>query len=168
MNAAGAVLLAALLSCAGHALARAEDKEPVAVAEVGAAGEAGLKGGSAFGPSVAVEVTPIEHWLELEGGVSTLLRKRQTEWDTDLLFKKPYTLSDSVEFMAGVGPQWVRVSEGGKTSDTASAEAVLDFMFWPRSKHDFGWYLEPSYTYDFGPGHEQSLGVSAGLLIAIP
>ena len=168
MNPAGPVLLAAMLASAGQACAQDTDKEAAAVAEVGAAGEAGLKGGSAFGPSLALEVTPIEHWLELESGVSMLLRKGQTEWDTDLLFKKPYTLSDWVEFMAGVGPQWVRVSEGGKVRDTASAEAVLDFMFWPRTRHDFGWYLEPSYTYDFSPGHEQSVGVSAGLLIAIP
>jgi hypothetical protein len=33
---------------------------------------------------------------------------------------------------------------------------------------DFAWYLEPSYDYKFGPGHEHSLGVSGGLLISIP
>jgi hypothetical protein len=41
-------------------------------------------------------------------------------------------------------------------------------MFWPAKKHRFGWYLEPSYEYKFGPGHEHSLGVSGGLLISIP
>jgi len=40
--------------------------------------------------------------------------------------------------------------------------------FWPSKKHKFGWYLEPSYDYKFGPGHEHSLGVSGGLLISIP
>jgi len=28
--------------------------------------------------------------------------------------------------------------------------------------------VEPSYDYDFGRGHEQSVSVSGGLLIAIP
>jgi hypothetical protein len=36
------------------------------------------------------------------------------------------------------------------------------------AKHRFGWYVEPSYDYSFGRGHEQSLGVSGGLLIAMP
>lgn len=91
-----------------------------------------------------------------------------TEWDTDLLFKKPWTLSDKVEFMFGVGPEWVHTTGHGSTNNSVSSEVVLDFMFWPSSKHRFGWYLEPSYGYDFGRGHEQSLGMSAGLLIAIP
>jgi hypothetical protein len=45
---------------------------------------------------------------------------------------------------------------------------VLDFMFWPAKKHRFGWYLEPSYEYNFARGHEQGIGISGGLLIAIP
>jgi hypothetical protein len=36
------------------------------------------------------------------------------------------------------------------------------------ANHKFGWYLEPSYEYKFGPSHEHSLGVSGGLLISIP
>jgi len=52
--------------------------------------------------------------------------------------------------------------------DSVGGEAVLDFMFWPSRKHRFGWYLEPGYEYDFGRGHEQSAGISGGLLIAIP
>jgi len=27
-----------------------------------------------------------------------------SEWDTDILFKKPFTLSDKVEFMIGARP----------------------------------------------------------------
>jgi len=56
----------------------------------------------------------------------------------------------------------------GSTNDSVSGEVVLDFMFWPSSNHRFGWYLEPGYDHDFGRGHEQSLAISAGLLIAIP
>jgi hypothetical protein len=48
-----------------------------------------------------------------------------------------------------------------------AGEAALDFMFWPARKHKFGWYLEPAYDYGFGRGHEQSIGISGGLLIAI-
>jgi hypothetical protein len=46
--------------------------------------------------------------------------------------------------------------------------AAPDLTFWPSKKHKFGWYLEPSYDYKFGPGHEHSLGVSGGLLISAP
>jgi hypothetical protein len=34
-------------------------------------------------------------------------------------------------------------------------------------RHKFGWYLEPAYDYDLEHAHEQSIGISAGLLIAI-
>jgi len=128
-----------------------------------------LKNGeSSIGPTVAVEVTPIENWLELEAGVTTTFARHATEWDTDLLFKKPWTLSRKVGFMFGVGPAWVRTREHGTTTNSVAGEAVLDFMFWPSRNHRFGWYLEPGYDYNFGRGHEQSVGISGGLLIAIP
>jgi len=53
-------------------------------------------------------------------------------------------------------------------TNSVGGEVALDFMFWPSRKRRFGWYLEPSYDYDFGRGHEQSVGVTGGLLIAIP
>jgi hypothetical protein len=156
-------LIAALLLFAGQA--QAEEKEPSAIVEIGNAGEWGLQnGGSSFGPTVAVEFTPIEHWLEIEAGVSTLFGGGQTEWDTDLLFKKPFTLSDKVEFMVGVGPEWTFSREGTKIA----GEFALDFMFWPTPDRKYGWFLEPSYSYSFSQGHEQTLGVNAGLLIPIP
>ena len=165
-------LIALLLVYAGGAFGQAKEqageKESAAIVEIGAAGDWGLNGGSSYGPSLAVEVTPIEHWLELEAGVTPLFGRGQTEWDTDLLFKKPSTLSKTIEFMYGIGPEWVHTTAHGKTTDSISGEAVLDFMFWPRPKRRFGWYLEPAYEYNFGAGHEQSLGVSGGLLIAIP
>jgi hypothetical protein len=164
-----AVLTAALLLFGGIACGQTEDPEPSAVLELGGAAEQSIKGGGAsFGPTIAVEVTPIENWLELEGGVTPLYGHGKTEWDTDLIFKKPWTLSDKVEFMIGAGPEWVHTTGRGSTDNSVSGEVVLDFMFWPSPKHRFGWYLEPSYGYDFGRGHEQSLGISAGLLIAIP
>jgi hypothetical protein len=156
----------ALLLIAGAAFA--EDKEPVAIVELGAAGEWGLNsGGSSFGPTAAVEFTPIKNWLEIETGAQTLFSHGQTEWDTDFVFKKPFDLSPTVEFEPGIGPVWIRTVSAGRTTNAIGAEAVADFMFWPTPDRKFGWFLEPSYTYSFGPGREQSFGVSAGLLIPI-
>ena len=70
--------------------------------------------------------------------------------------------------MAGIGPEWVHATKYNVTRNSVSGEAVLDFMFWPSAKRRFGWYLEPGYEYNFGRGHEQSLGISGGLLISIP
>jgi hypothetical protein len=164
-----AVLMAALLLFRGLSFGQTKEEEPAAVLELGGAAEHSPNGsGSNFGPTIAVEITPIEDWLELEGGVTSFFSRGNAEWDTDLLFKKPWTLSDKVEFMFGLGPERVHTTGHGSTNNSVSGEVVLDFMFWPSSKHRFGWYLEPSYSYDFGRGHEQSLGMSAGLLIAIP
>jgi len=162
------LLLGILFLCSGSAFGQSVDKEPAAIVELGAAASASIKGGGwSFGPSVAFEVTPIENWLELEAGVTPLFTRHSTEWDTDLLFKKPWTLSEKAEFMFGIGPEWVHTKQYGITTNSVAAEAVLDFMFWPSGKHRFGWYLEPSYDYNFGRGHEQSIGISGGLLIAI-
>jgi len=160
--------LIAVLLFSGGAFGQVEDKEPSAIIEIGGAGQWGLPGGSSFGPTVAVEVTPIENWLELENGVTALFSRRQTEWDTDFLFKKPYALSKTMEFMFGIGPEWAHTIAGEKTADSLGTEAVLDFMFWPWPERKIGWYVEPGYGYSFGRGHEQSLGFSAGLLIPIP
>jgi len=70
--------------------------------------------------------------------------------------------------MFGIGPEWVHTRQSGVTMNSAAVEAVLDFMFWPSGKHRFGWYLEPGYDYNFARGHEQSIGITGGLLIAIP
>ena len=160
------IVIAALLTAAGAPACYAE--EPSAIVEIGAAGEWGLKGGSAYGPNLGAEITPIENWLELEADVTPFFSRGQTEWDSDFLFKKPYTLSDTAEFMFGVGPSWSHTIGAGKTTDTLGAAAALDFMFWPWPGRKLGWYLEPSYGYSFGSGHEQSLSVSIGLLIPIP
>ncbi len=167
------VLYATLTACLclsfRDAFSQSSEKEPAAIVELGGATEWNVKGGAAgFGPTVAVEVTPIEHWLELEAGVTPLFTHHSTEWGTDLLFKKPWTLSKKVEFMLGAGPEWVHTREYGLTTNSISVEVVPDFMFWPSAKRRFGWYLEPGYAYNFGRGHEQSLGIAGGLLIAIP
>jgi hypothetical protein len=164
VSAAKFLLLASLFLYAVVGFAQ----EPAAILEVGGAASHGLNGGSSFGPDLAVEVTPIENWLELEAGTSAVFRRHSAEWSSDLLFKKPWTLSEKVEFMIGAGPEWIHARDNGVTTDSPGATVVLDFMFWPSPKHRFGWYLEPGYDYSFGRGHERSIGISAGLLIAIP
>jgi hypothetical protein len=169
MNATKPILLISLLLCTANAFAQADDKKPAAVIELGAAANRSLtEGQSSFGPTVAVEVTPIENWLELEAGVTHLFRRHSTEWGIDFLFKKPWTLSDKMEFMLGVGPEWIHTNAYGLKMNSVAAEVAPDFMFWPSRKHRLGWYLEPSYEYKFGPVHEHSLGITGGLLIGIP
>jgi hypothetical protein len=146
-----------------------EDKEPIAIVELGAATSWNLNGGAAtFAPNLAAEVTPIENWLEIEAGVSPFYTRKSAEWDTDLLFKKPWTISRKAEFMLGVGPEWVHLRRNGAATDSVSGEVAGDFMFWPARKHHFGWFLEPAYDYSFAGGHQQSIGMSGGLLIGIP
>ena len=164
-----ALLVSTLLLFLGQAFAQSAEKEPAAILELGAAASRSLNGGrSAGGPSLAVEVTPIKEWLELEAGVTPLFSAQATEWDTDLLFKKPWTLSRKVEFMAGIGPEWVHTGHAGAGVNALAGEAALDFMFWPTRKRKFGWYLEPAYDHGFVYAHDQSLGVTCGLLITFP
>jgi len=145
-----------------------EADEPVAIFEFGAATSWNIKGGAAtFAPNLAAEITPIEGWLELEAGVSPFYTHKSAEWDTDLLFKKPWTLSRKAEFMLGIGPQWTYLKQNGKTANSIAGEVAGDFMFWPTGKYRFCWFLESVYDYSFAGGHPQSVGMSAGLLIGI-
>ena len=144
------------------------DDDPKVILELGAATSWNTMGGAAtFAPNLAAETTPIENILELEVGVSPFYTRNSTEWDTDLLFKKPWTLSRTAEFMLGVGPEWVYFRQNGRASNTIAGEVAGDFMFWPTGRHHFCWYLEPAYDYSFAAGHQQSLGISAGLLIGL-
>jgi hypothetical protein len=63
-----------------------------------------------------------------------------------------------------VGPQWTFSREGTRIA----GEVALDFLFWLTQDRKFGWFFEPTYSYSFSNGHEQSLGMSTGLFIAIP
>lgn len=161
-----ALLVAFLIT--GCALGQVAEKEPIATLEVGAAGDWALTHGKpAYGPSIAVEATPIINVLEIEGGLASLFSHGTTEWDADFLVKKPYTLSKTVEFMAGVGPEWACTHSLGHTTNSVAGEAALDFMFWPSESRKIGWYIEPSYDYSFSAGHDQSVSVSLGVLIPI-
>lgn len=165
------VALVALLVTV-EAMAQTSTSEPreVAVVELGGATSHGLgsAGSAASGLDFGIEWTPIENWLELEAGTSPVFAHGSREWDTDFLFKKPWTLTPHAEFMFGVGPEWQHFSVPGIAHNALAAEVAGDFMFWPGRAHRFGWYLEPSVDRSFAAGHERSAGLSAGLLISIP
>lgn len=144
-------------------------KEGIAIGEIGGASSTDIKSGkSSFGYSLSVEATPIEHWLEVELGVSPTYASHYRETDVDFLFKKPWTFSSRLEFMLGIGPEWAHSTNYGVTTNSWSGEIALDFMYWPFKKHQFGFYAEPGFTYSLNKEHEQSAEMSAGLLINIP
>jgi hypothetical protein len=136
------------------------------VLEIGAAGEWSLNGGRPnFGGTVAAEVEPIENWLELELGLTSLATAGRTELSGDLLFKKPFRLSPTVEFMAGAGPSLSRTFSGPDRGNSWSTEFALDWMFWPAK--DIGWFIEPTWSVNPRNG-QQSAAVSIGVLIGFP
>ena len=91
---AKSALLASFVFYASNIAAQSVDKEHVAVVELGGAAFWSVTDArSSFGPSVAVEVTPVENWLELEVGTTPLFGHHSTEWGTDLVLKKPWDLS---------------------------------------------------------------------------
>src|SRR5580692_5928628 len=100
-------------------------KEGLAIIELGGAPSASLTGsGVSISPTAAVEVTPIENWLELELGTAPTFSRSSTEWVTDLLFKKPWTLSKKVELMVGVGPEWIHTRSHGGNMNAIGGEAA--------------------------------------------
>lgn len=147
---------------------RERKKEAEAELEIGAAAEWAIPGGdTGFCASIGIEYTLIKEWLEVEVEVSPLFGAGRTDWDTELIFKKPYSLSDKIEVMPGIGPAWLyRTGREGNTH-SFGAVALVDIQIWPTPERNFGWFIEPTYTYDFGREHEQSLGVTFGLLIPI-
>jgi hypothetical protein len=115
------------------------------------------------GGTFAFEVTPIEHWLELEFGVTAIRADGSTEIPVDVLFKKPWTFSPQFEFMIGVGPELIHAT-GPYPATFWGLSSVLDFMFWPSS--NVGWYLEPGYEATFRDRvTHHGLGMAAGLII---
>jgi hypothetical protein len=156
-------LAVAAAVAAAAAPAAAEDKEPTAILAIGGTTEWGLPGATSFGPSVSVEFTPIRDWLEIEIGGATLFRRGATEFETDIVFKKPFTLSDTLELMVGAGPAWSYTRDEGLKW---GATFALDLMVWPWPERKFGWFVEPAYT--ITQDNDKSLSVSVGLLVAIP
>lgn len=162
-----AILAATFLALASAAnIARAhDDQEHAFVLEIGTVAEWPLSDRPNFGGTFAIETTPIENWLELEFGLTTLATAGRTEMSGDLLFKKPFRLSPTIEFMIGAGPSISKTLNGVDRTTSISPEFVLDFMFWPTK--NIGWFVEPTWSINPRNG-EQSAAVSAGILIGIP
>jgi hypothetical protein len=147
----------------------ADEGESPLVFEMGGAAGWGLQqGNSSAGPEVAIEYTVIEHMLEIEVAVSPQFSGGKTEFDTDLIFKKPFDLSDRLEFLIGAGLEWGHGVSGQKPADSIAGEAIAEFVYFPWTDHKVGIFLEQTYSYDFGKEHEQTLGLAAGLHIGIP
>jgi hypothetical protein len=161
-----AALLVLATAAARGQSAPAQGDDHRAVIEIGLAGERGMTGTStSAGGTVAVEFTPIENWLELESGVTALRGAGHSEFAVDLLFKKPWRLSVTSEFMAGVGPE-LSYHSGTGAGTSVATEVVADWMFWPTK--NVGWYLEPSYSFTAVSRGERNVGIAAGLILGVP
>jgi hypothetical protein len=135
--------------------------------EIGTVAERSVAGNAAAhaGPSVAIEFTPIEHWLELEAAVSRLQIDGAAEWETEVAVKKPFDLSPGVELMLGLGPTWTHSGAPLEQSDSFGAELILDLQFWRTRR--WGWFIEPSYSVGFSRGSDRAVAVTAGVLLSL-
>jgi hypothetical protein len=98
-------------------------------------------------------------------GLTALSTNGRTEWSGDLLLKMPFRISSMFEFMVGAGPSIGKTLNGPDRDTDVSAAFALDFMFWPTK--DLGWFVEP--TWSINPRtHQQTIGLTAGILLGIP
>jgi hypothetical protein len=140
-----------------------EDFEHRVVIGAGGAFEVDVPSGSVQGGgNVFVEVVAIEHWLELELGISALAAEGGVEVPIDLLFKKPFTLAPRIELMVGVGPELIVYRDTPRDGEFFGVEVALDFMFWP-SRH-VGFWIEPAYDLVLRSGVEHALGSTGGVI----
>jgi hypothetical protein len=143
---------------------RADEIEHTIIVGVGGAAEVELRDGSLHpGANLMVEWDAIENWLELEVEASVFSADGGVEVPLDLLIKKPFRLARWAEFMIGVGPELVRVSNPTTKATYGGAQIALDFMFWP-SQH-VGLWVEPSYDVVFGDAVSHGIGSTGGLLL---
>lgn len=143
----------------------AQADEAATELQIGAAAERATQSGTArIGPSASVEFNAIEHWLQLEFGVTAFQSQGTTEWETELSFKRPFDLTPSIELTVGIGPTWTHSGSTTGHRDSFGAEFSLDFQFWIGRRT--GWYVEPGYSVDHNYGTQRSVGIAVGLLFA--
>jgi len=132
---------------------------------LGGATEYELGGGSFHsGRNAMVEWDIIENWQELEVAASLLAGDKGVEVPIDLIVKKPFRLTQSVELMLGIGPELVRLSTPAKKTTYVGGQAAIDFMFWP--SHRFGLWVEPTYDLVFqNTTLSHGIGSMGGLLV---
>jgi hypothetical protein len=117
-----------------------------------------------YGASLGAEATVIQQWLELEADVTRLAGAGRTELGFEFLLKKPFTLSQNMELMVGLGPEITRTTIRGVRTTQHAAEALLDFQYW--LNRNFGFYAEPGYSLGTGSSRgERSVGASVGILL---
>jgi hypothetical protein len=116
-----------------------------AALEAGVANEHNSSGGSpGLGPALGIAVTSIENWFEIEVGLAGLRSAVGSDLSGDVIFKKPFRLSETAAFMFGLGPFVSRTVSGPQRDTAHGIEVAVDFMFWPRE--NIGWYVEPSWS----------------------
>src|SRR5258708_11477045 len=106
-----AMVVIVLAACSGRAFG---GEEPEAaehrnlVFEFAPAAEWGLgdDGKTKFGPSFALAVTPIEHQLEIEFGLTPMFDHGKADCEGEIVFKKPFEFSKNLELLFGLAPQW--------------------------------------------------------------
>lgn len=147
--------------------ARADDDKDSSIRfELGGAGEWSLKDSDhQRGPSAALEFEGFKDF-EIEVGTAPLRSGHTTEWNTDVIIKKEYAISPKFEFEVGGGPEWNHTI-GKQVRNSVGAEVEAELIYWTSPSHHFGWYVEPSYGYDFGKEREQSIGVGIGLTVSL-
>jgi hypothetical protein len=160
------LFLVSVSARAGESDANEKDNtEHTIVVGVGGAAELELPGGSLHpGTNVMFEWEAIESWLELEVGASLLSADGGLAMPVDLLVKKPFRLAWWSEFMIGVGPEVVAVSNPTTKATYLGAEVALDFMFWPWTRR-IGLWVEPEYDAVFHDGVSHGVGSTGGLLL---
>jgi hypothetical protein len=99
-------LTVALIASGAAAAEKDKDNDPLWVLMVGAAGEWPTHGNFQSGPAPSVEFNVIKDWLEVEVGAAKLFRGSDSEFETEVVFRKPFTLSETAEVMIGLGPIW--------------------------------------------------------------
>ena len=124
-----------------------------------------VDGSKAYGTSLAVEFTAIEHQLEIEVGTQYLSTPNPKELGAQIIFKKPFELASDIELGVGLGPAIWRKTSSPNNSLQSGIVFVADFMLWTTKK--VGWYLSPSYTYGTSSGAERVIGLSVGLLFSM-
>lgn len=157
---------------AGH-VGEHEETEPLLTVKIGGAAERSLKDyTTSAGPTFGLETGLFHDALEVELNSTPLMQGGKTTWKSGLILKKPFELSESVEFELGLGPIWLhrgKLEEDEEVqADSLGGEAVAELVFWPFAHKSLGFYVEGGYSYDFGKGHEKAAGGGAGLLISIP
>jgi hypothetical protein len=136
------------------------------VLELGPAAEWPLAGDSSnYGGAIAIEKEVIEGWLELELGTAALWTSGRGELSWDLLFKKPFALSPTVELMVGLGPELVQTLNGDDQGTRLNVEFALDLMVWQTKR--VGWFVEPTFSVNPGNG-QMAFALTGGIVISFP